>query len=185
MTQYCSCYLLFSRHWNLHTTEKPGKFWQLPEHWHFWEMALLKGEGHSIYILKAPMYQDLPESSTYVVFSRIQILAVAIAIWWNQSQNTNLYTVGKPTKLKLARVVVWVSEEINLMNNWMISWRKELINETVNDLASMQDGHHHPQDEDSHIVSPIWSTNIHMMVTRHPQDGHYCPQDGHPPSPGW
>ena len=31
-------------------------------------MALLKGKGHSIYILKAPMYQDLPERSTNVVF---------------------------------------------------------------------------------------------------------------------
>ena len=32
------------------------------------KMALLKGEGHSIYILKAQMYQDLPERSTNVVF---------------------------------------------------------------------------------------------------------------------
>ena len=31
-------------------------------------MALLKGEGHSIYILKAQMYKDLPERSTNVVF---------------------------------------------------------------------------------------------------------------------
>ena len=32
------------------------------------EMALLKGEGRSIYILKAQMYQDLPERSTNVIF---------------------------------------------------------------------------------------------------------------------
>ena len=32
------------------------------------KMALLKGEGHSIYILKAQMYKDLPERSTNVVF---------------------------------------------------------------------------------------------------------------------
>ena len=32
------------------------------------KMPLLKDEGHSIYILKAPLYQDLPERSTNVVF---------------------------------------------------------------------------------------------------------------------
>ena len=33
----------------MHIAEKTCQFWQLPDHWHFWEMALLKGETHSIY----------------------------------------------------------------------------------------------------------------------------------------
>ena len=53
---HCS-FLLFSRHWNPVTLEETGNSWQLLNHWYFWGIAHLKGEGHSIYL-------DLLERST-------------------------------------------------------------------------------------------------------------------------
>ena len=70
ITQYCSYYLLFSRHWNQDTLEEIVHSWHLPNHWHFWEMTHLKGEGHRIYILKTPRYLDLPERNPNVIFSQ-------------------------------------------------------------------------------------------------------------------
>ena len=70
VTQWSTCFLLFSRHWNQDTSEENSHSWHLPNHWDLWEMAHLEGEGHSIYILKTPRYQDLPERSPNVIFSQ-------------------------------------------------------------------------------------------------------------------
>ena len=78
MTKYCCCYLLFSRHWNQGTSEKTSQFGQHPNHWHFCEMALLKGKWHSIHILRSPRHEDLLQRSTNIFF----LLANFGCRWW-------------------------------------------------------------------------------------------------------
>ena len=70
-------------------------------------MALLKGERHSIYILKVPMYQDLPERTTnFCLFPkpRYKLLQWPIG-------GTNLQTHISPTLVsRLVRTLIWIFE---------------------------------------------------------------------------
>ena len=102
MTQYCSCYLLFSRHWNQDTWEKNSQFWQLPNHWHFWEMALLKGEGHSIYILKSPSLEDLSQRSTNLIVLQTPCIGPCRAIPLEQLTKIARTSTYNIIKLKVA-----------------------------------------------------------------------------------
>ena len=49
---------------NQETLEETDKSRQLLNHQYFYEIAHLIGEVHSIYILRTPKYQELPERST-------------------------------------------------------------------------------------------------------------------------
>ena len=114
ITQYCSCYLLFSIHWNQDTREKNSQFWQLPNHWQFWEMALWKGEGHSIYILKSPSLEDLSQRSTNVIFLQNPGIGPCRAIPLEQLTKIARKSTYNRIKLKVAGAVPrgWSSDYV-------------------------------------------------------------------------
>ena len=68
-------------------------------------MALLKGEGHSIYILKFPSLEDLSQRSTNVIFLQNPVMGSCRAIPLEQLNKIAKKSTYNKIKLKVAEAV--------------------------------------------------------------------------------